>query len=76
MTRTQGQSAFPVTTALWRSGFFSKRQALERLAGLTRSPDTAYLDAFDRYRKQIETAAIRSYGKKRASLVRLSFADF
>jgi len=56
--------------------FLLEAPALERLAGLTRSPDTAYLDAFDRHRKQIETAAIRSYGKRRASLVRLSFADF
>ena len=50
--------------------------ALERIAGLSRSPDTAYLDAFDRFRDQIETAATRSYKKHRNSLIRLSSADF
>jgi hypothetical protein len=56
--------------------FVLEAPALERIAGLSRSPDTAYLDAFDRFRGQIETAATRSYKKHRNSLIRLSSADF
>ncbi|MCZ4287340.1 DUF1488 domain-containing protein [Hoeflea alexandrii] len=56
--------------------FILEAPALERIAGLTRSPDTAYLEAFDRLRPQIEAVAVRAYQKKRNSLVRLSSADF
>lgn len=56
--------------------FLLEAPALERIAGLSRSPDTAYLDAFDRCRDQILTAAVRSYKRHRASLIRLSTADF
>jgi hypothetical protein len=56
--------------------FMLEAPALEQIAGLSRSPDTAYLDAFDQYRDRIQTAAIRSYKKHRNSLIRLSSADF
>ena len=56
--------------------FVLEAPALEQLAGLTRSPDTDYLGAFDKRRTQIETAAIRSYKKNRKSVIRLSIADF
>ncbi|MEM5472781.1 DUF1488 family protein [Hoeflea sp. AS60] len=56
--------------------FMLEAPALERLAGLTRSPDTDYLAAFDGRRAQIETAAIRSYKKNRKNLIRLSSEDF
>jgi hypothetical protein len=50
--------------------------ALERLAGLSRSTDTAYLDAFDRHRKQIQAAALKAYQRTHKSLIRLTSADF
>jgi hypothetical protein len=56
--------------------FVLEAPALEQIAGLSRSPDTAYLDAFDRCRDEIETAASRAYRKTRKSLVWLSSADF
>ena len=56
--------------------FVLEAQALERIAGLSRSPETAYLDAFDQYRGQIETAAGRAYKKTRKSLIWLSSDDF
>jgi len=56
--------------------FVLEAPALEQIAGITRSPDTAYLDAFDQYRAQIETAAVRAYKKSRKSLIWLSSADF
>jgi len=56
--------------------FVLEAPALEQIAGLSRSPDTAYLDAFDEYREQIETAAGRAYKKTRKSLIWLSSADF
>ncbi len=56
--------------------FMLEAPALEQIAGLSRSPDTPYLDAFDRCRVQIQTAATRSYKKHRNSLIRLSSADF
>ncbi|PHR24923.1 MAG: hypothetical protein COA37_04035 [Hoeflea sp.] len=56
--------------------FVLEAPALEQIAGLARSPDTAYLEAFDRYRAQIETAAVRAYKKTRKSLIWLSSADF
>ena len=56
--------------------FVLEAPALEQIAGLARSPETAYLEAFDRYRAQIETAAVRAYKKTRKSLIWLSSADF
>ena len=56
--------------------FVLEAPALERLAGLTRTLETAYLDAFDRFRSKIEAVAVRAYQKKRNSMVRLSYDDF
>jgi hypothetical protein len=56
--------------------FVLEAPALEQIAGISRSPDTDYLDAFDQYRQQIETAGIRAYKKNRKSLIWLSSADF
>jgi len=56
--------------------FVLEAPALEQIAGLSRSADTAYLDAFDRCRAQIESAAVRAYKKTRKSLIWLSSADF
>jgi len=56
--------------------FVLEAPALEQIAGLDRTPETDYLDAFDRYREKIETAAVRSYKKTRKSLVWLSSDDF
>jgi hypothetical protein len=56
--------------------FVLEAPALERLAGISRSGDAAYLDAFDRYRKQIQTAAHKAYQRTHKSLIRLTTADF
>lgn len=56
--------------------FVLEAPALERLAGLSRSADTKYLDAFDRNRKQIQAAALKAYQRTHKSLIRLTTADF
>lgn len=56
--------------------FLLEAPALEQISGLSRTPDADYLDAFDRYRDQIESVAIRAYKRNRKSLIRLTIADF
>ena len=56
--------------------FVLEAPALEQIAGLSRSPDTPYLEAFDRFREQIESAAVRAYKKTRKPLIWLSSANF
>jgi len=56
--------------------FVLEAPALEQLAGLERSPETDYLSAFDRYREQIDAAAVRAYKRTGKPVIRLTIADF
>ena len=56
--------------------FVLEAPALEQLAGLERSPETDYLGAFDRYREQIDAAAVRAYKRTGKPVIRLTIADF
>lgn len=56
--------------------FLMELPALERIAGIGKVSDNAYLTAFDQRRELIQTAAGRAYQRSRKSLIRLTASDF